>query len=104
MLRLKRPTRVFLNNSSPKPNLPKECDEVPVHGDALDHPVGERHPAYVDVVAAANGILDADVLKSLVAKPETSAHYLELSLLERNIGTLQANKSPFHPQVRPRKS
>ena len=51
-------------------DLPEECDEVPVHGDAVDHPVGERDPAYLDVVAAANGVLDGDVLKPLVAKPE----------------------------------
>ena len=65
-------TRVAQTNSIPKANLPKESDEVPVHGDALNHPVGERHPAYVDVVAAADGILDGDVLKTLVAEPVTS--------------------------------
>ena len=53
-------------------DLPEECDEVAVHGDAVDHPVGERDPAYVDVVAATNGVLDGDVLKPLVTKPETS--------------------------------
>ena len=33
----------------------------------MDHPVGERDPAYLDVVAAADGVLDGDVLKPLVA-------------------------------------
>ena len=68
-------------------DLPEECDEVPVHGDAVDHPVGERDPAYLDVVATTNGVFDGDVLKPLVTKPETSRSIIFTFSLQIYIST-----------------
>ena len=57
-------------------HLPPKRDEVSVEGDVVDDPAGEGDLADVDVLAAANRVLDPHHLESPVEKSGKSTEFV----------------------------